>query len=133
MNIDEIRRLLPDYKITKYHDDYRIDMDNDHNPYVRSYSIEISKISSVIDKIIVMHNNYKMIIEFLLLNNFKLQSEYYIKTINNEDNIVTANLYNWYYVIRGGKEMRFTSDGLITHLRKILDLESLNKPVIKNE
>jgi hypothetical protein len=130
MNIDEIRRLLPDYKITKYHDDYRIDMDNDHNPYVRSYSIEISKISSVIDKIIVMHNNYKMIIEFLLLNNFKLQSEYYIKTINNEDNIVTANLYNWYYVIRGGKEMRFTSDGLITHLRKILDLESLNKPVI---
>ena len=97
------------------------------------FAVSISKISSVIDKIIDMHNNYKMIIEFLLLNNFKLQNGYYIKTINNEDNIVTANLYDWYYVIRGGKEMRFTSDGLITHLSKILQLESLNKPVIENE
>lgn len=133
MDIDEIRRLLPNYKINKYHKVYHIDMDNDHRPYVRNYSVSISKISSVIDKIIVMHNNYKIIIEFLLLNNFKLQSEYYVKTINNENIYIGVDLYKWYYIIRNRKEKCFTSDGLITHLRKILDLESLNKPVIKNE
>ena len=46
MNIDEIRRLLPNYKINKYHDDYRIDMDNDHSPYVRNYSAHKNGLNS---------------------------------------------------------------------------------------
>jgi hypothetical protein len=132
MDIDEIRRLLPNYKINKYNEVYHISI-NDGNSYVRNYSVEISKISSVIDKIIDMYNNYKMIIEFLLLNNFKQLYEYYTRTINDENIYIGVDLYKWHYIIRNKKEKCFTSNDLITHLRKILDLESLNKPVIKNE
>jgi len=133
MDIDEVRRLLPNYKIIRYQNVYQISINDGNSPYVRNYSVEISKISSVIDKIIDMYNNYKMIIEFLLLNNFKQLYEYYTRTINNEDIYIEMGVYNWRYVVRDGKEMHFTSNDLITHLRKILDLELLNKPVIKNE
>jgi hypothetical protein len=72
-----------------------------------------------------------MVVEFLLLNNFEPQYEHYIKTINNEVIYIEIGLYTYYYINSDSDEMCITSDGLITHLRKILDLESLNKPVIK--
>lgn len=134
MDIDEIRSLLPNYIIHKYADNYyNIVIDDKIRSYSKNFIITISKINSVIDKIIDIYDNYKMVVEFLLLNDFEPQYEHYTRTINEKTIYIEIGLYTYYCISFDCDETCFTSDGLITHLRKILDLESLNKPVIKNE
>lgn len=134
MDIDEIRKLLPNYIIHKNVDNYyNIVIDDKIRSYSKNFVITISNINLFIDKIIDICDNYKMVVEFLLLNDFEPQYEHYTRTINEKVIYIEIGLCAYYCVNAGGDETCFTSYGLITHLRKILDLESLNKPVIKNK
>lgn len=122
MNIDRLKVLLPDYTIYAFHGSIHIKLDIFLNV------IESKKyILDNIDKIIDVHNSRKMIHEFLTLNNFANIRHYYkYKNIT-----IYVNLTNYEYC-SDTEEHDFSSMELIEHMRKILDLESLNKQVIKN-
>ena len=123
MDINYIQQLLPNYEV--------FTPPNSTNIYIlgkfgETVIFKGDQTYEYIESIIDVHNTYKYVIEFLLLNNFvcKLpENNIYINYNNNINIRISPNCYHY-------KFKTYSSQELLSLLREELDLNSLNKQVI---
>lgn len=130
MNIEQLRELLPNFVIER-------GIRNRINLNVPGISNQISEyLSTIISKIddyVLFNDNYKMVDEFLKLNDFTFDIfNGYSKIIDEMDIIRICIIRYRYYIDDNDREIDgfYTPNELIICIRKLLDLESLNKPLI---
>lgn len=123
MDINYIQQLLPNYEVFTPLTSTNIYI---LGKFGETVIFKSDQTYEYIESIIDVHNTYKYVIEFLLLNNFvcKLpENNIYINYNNNISIRISPNGYHY-------KFKTYSSQELLSLLREELDLDSLNKQVI---